>query len=678
MSARAGRYLRFAGGEPSHNLLKVIHPDLRLGLRAALLAAESKAETPSVAPRRMTAVIDGAPRQVALTVRPVIEGGPEAGFFLVLFDESVAAAPTSPEAERERDPAETPPASGEAEQIEEDLQRTKDLLRLTIEQYETSTEELRASNEELQAINEELRSATEELETSKEELQSLNEELTTVNQEYREKIEEVGRTNSDLQNLMASTDIGTIFLDRGLRIKRYTPHAQGLFNITLADIGRPLDHFTHRLDYGTLTADAESVLRTLQALEREVHGSDGRWYLARLAPYRTLDDKIDGVVLSFVDVTGHHEAEEQLRRQAARLNQQAEIVSQAHVLMLDPDDRIILWNEGCERMYGYTSKEAIGQVASTLLKTEFPQPLAEIKDQLERTGEWEGEMTQQVRWGARIVVASHWTLHRGEGNGDRPAILEVNNDVTARHDAERALREADRNKGWFLAMLAHELRNPLNALLSSVELLERPDVDASDTSLATGILHRQLQLLMRLVDDLLDIERLNHGKIVLSRKRVELASVIDAAIETCKPLIDASRHDFKVTLPAEPIILDADPVRLAQVFANLLHNAIKFTPAGGNIMVNAERSGEDVIVRVADNGIGVEPGMLPRLFEMYEQSTPVSGTEFGGLGVGLALVRQLTEMHGGAVAARSDGPGKGAEFVVRLPIIHPAEAEHPQ
>src|SRR4029077_6788657 len=233
----------------------------------------------------------------------------------------------------------------------------KDQLRLNIEQYETSTEELRASNEELQAINEELRSATEELETSKEELHSVNEELTTVNQELREKIEELGRANSDLQNLMSSTDIGTVFLDRGLQIKRYTARAQQLFNITSADIGRPLEHFTHKLDYAALTEDAEVVLETLHGSEREVPGADGRWYLARLLPYRTIDDKIDGVVLNFVDITDHRQAEE-LRRRTALLEEQTRILGLANVLIFGLDGRITIWNQGCERLYGYSREEA--------------------------------------------------------------------------------------------------------------------------------------------------------------------------------------------------------------------------------------------------------------------------------------------------------------------------------
>jgi len=351
VSAHAGRYLQVSGGEPTRNLLKLVHPDLRLNLHEALLAAKSRAEGAAAESRRLRIEIDGQPRSLRLTVRRVA-GSPEAarGFFLVIFDEDTDVSPS----------ATAQPVSKAGElpvvlQLEQELQRTKDHLRMSIEQYETSTEELKASNEELQAINEELRSTTEELETSKEELQSVNEELTTVNQEYKEKIEELGHANSDLQNLMASTDIGTIFLDRALQIKLYTPRAQQLFNVTRADIGRPLEHFTHKLDYAALNQDAEQVLRTLQSIEREIRSTDDAWYLARLAPYRTLEDKIEGVVLTFVDITRRKRDEERLRRQTAILRQQAQILDLAHVLIFDADDqRIILWNSGCERLYGYS------------------------------------------------------------------------------------------------------------------------------------------------------------------------------------------------------------------------------------------------------------------------------------------------------------------------------------
>src|SRR5262249_7449094 len=201
---------------------------------------------------------------------------------------------------------------------------------------------------------------------------------------------------------------GTIFLDRSLRIKRYTPRAQQLFNIVGADVGRPLQHFTNTLDYDSLPADAQEVLRTLQTTEREVHSSDGSWYLVRLLPYRTLDDKIDGVVLTFIDITSRRRIEEQLREQAARLREQAEIVDLGDLLVRDANERVVLWSAGCERLYGYMRQEAIGKNVHELLRTEFPQPLAEIDAALQKNGQWEGELVHLGKAGNRIVVVSHW------------------------------------------------------------------------------------------------------------------------------------------------------------------------------------------------------------------------------------------------------------------------------
>jgi two-component system CheB/CheR fusion protein len=663
MSAHAGRYLRVSGGEPTRNLLKLVHPDLRLDLGAALLEARNHADSAPPESRRVAFDLDGHRHSVNLSVR-VVAGGPEAarGFLLVIFDEAVETGALSPQ------PIPSSPGGlAIARQLEQELQRTREQLRITIEQYETSTEELRASNEELQAINEELRSATEELESSKEELQSVNEELTTVNQEYKDKIEELGRTNSDLQNLMAATEIGTIFLDRTLRIKLYTPPAQRIFNITPADVGRPLEHFSHRLDRTSIIEDAGAVLRTLQPLEREVRSSEGNYYVARLAPYRTLDDKIDGIVLTFVDITSRKLNEEQLERQTETLREQAQILALAHVFIFDADRRITLWNAGCERLYGYTATEALGKNAHQLLKTEFSQPRAEIDAQLQKTAEWQGDLVHTTRDGTRINVASHWILHRRTPDG--PAvILEVNNDITARRIAEDALRESDQNKDRFLITLGHELRNPLSAMLSSAMLLRRVEAGSEPAKRAREIIERQLNHLMRLVDDLVDVERLSHGRITLKKSRIELSAVINAAIETVRPALDAKGHQLKITLPPEPIVLNADLTRLAQVLSNLLHNASKYSSPGGSLELSAEPIGGEVVIRVRDAGMGIDPEMLPKLFDVYAQGQPLPGVELQGFGIGLALVRQLTEMHGGRVSAHSAGLGKGSEFEVRLPI----------
>jgi signal transduction histidine kinase len=232
----------------------------------------------------------------------------------------------------------------------------------------------------------------------------------------------------------------------------------------------------------------------------------------------------------------------------------------------------------------------------------------------------------------------------------------------------QALRENDRRKDEFLATLAHELRNPLVPIRNSLQILKMPRVDTATVERSREMMERQVHQLVRLVDDLLDVSRVMRGKIELRKERVELASVIARAVETVQPLLDAQEHELNVVLPPESLPLDADPVRLAQVIGNLLTNAAKYTEPRGRIRLTAQREEGAVVLRLQDTGIGIAANMLPRIFDLFVQVDHAAARSQGGLGIGLTLVKNLVEMHQGQVEAHSPGPGKGSEFVVRLPL----------
>ncbi|HET6630359.1 MAG TPA: ATP-binding protein [Woeseiaceae bacterium] len=264
------------------------------------------------------------------------------------------------------------------------------------------------------------------------------------------------------------------------------------------------------------------------------------------------------------------------------------------------------------------------------------------------------------------------TRYVAEARDARRAALNVMEDAIEAKDAlkesEKRLLEADRRKDEFLATLAHELRNPLAPIRNSVQIMRLPTVDSDVAEQARETIERQVTHLVRLVDDLLDVSRISRGMFELRQERVALAVIVQSAIETSRPLIEASGQELTVKLPARTVWLHADLTRMAQSVANLLNNAAKYTPKGGRVLLSAERQGREAVVRVRDSGIGIPDDMLPHIFEMFRQVDTSHERSQGGLGIGLTLVQNLVAMHGGTVEAHSDGVGRGSEFVIRLPV----------
>jgi signal transduction histidine kinase len=254
-----------------------------------------------------------------------------------------------------------------------------------------------------------------------------------------------------------------------------------------------------------------------------------------------------------------------------------------------------------------------------------------------------------------------------DAQGVITGVVLVFRDATEERAARNALQLADRKKDEFLATLAHELRNPLAPIRQSAALAAHPATTPEQLRWSLAVIERQTAHMARLLDDLLDVSRITRGRLEVRRTRVALRSVLEAAVETARPAIDAGKHTLTVTQPDEPVEFDVDALRIAQVLANLLTNAAKYTGGPGTIRVAAGREGDDVAIRVADTGIGIAPEDLPRIFEMFAQVKPTLDRKEGGLGIGLALSKALVQMHGGTLEGRSEGVGKGSEFTVRLP-----------
>jgi two-component system CheB/CheR fusion protein len=429
LSEHAGRYVQFSGGEPTTNLLRAVHPMLRLELRAALFRVAQSGHEVEIT--GVPVEIDGKPRAVDLRVYPAASD-----LQLVVFGERDSQAVPEIIAGGTAAESVTP-------RLERELESLEAQQRDVVEQYEASVEELKASNEELQAMNEELRSATEELETSREELQSINEELITVNQELKGKIEEIDRTNSDLQNLMASTQIATVFLDRELCIKRFTPSAVPLFNLISTDVGRPLSDLTHRLNYPGITADAQGVLDRLVPVEREISTTDDRWFIAQIVPYRTADDRIAGLVLTFVDITTRKKAEQSLRQAGAELDREVRrfdaVVSSVpdFIFTFDLSGRLTFLNKPLLDLWQTTLEQAVGK---TFAEIDHLSPAAgRIEQQIRQVIDRREPVRDEMSF-AGDGVYDYILVPILGADGAVEAVAGTTRDITARKRAEEELR----------------------------------------------------------------------------------------------------------------------------------------------------------------------------------------------------------------------------------------------
>ena len=470
---------------------------------------------------------------------------------VVLFEEVLATNRGSTRTAGRRSPGWTK-CHRPLPRAEHELIATQEYLQSLIEEQGRMKDNLCSANEELVSGNEELQSMNEELETAKEELQSINEELTTVNDELLGRNQDVTQINSDLLNVLVTVDIPIIIVDRDRRIRRFTPKARSILNVLPSDSGRFMDDIRPNIDVVDLDRQIAEVIETAAMKESEVQDRQGHWYRMQIRPYKTADDKIDGAILSLVDIDAlkHH----------------------------------------------------VGEAQHT------------------------------------------------------------------RAEAERA----NQAKDLFLAILGHELRTPLSSLLLRGQMLRRGGaMDPERIARIGEAIERATRMQIQLVDDLLDVSRIVAGKLKVERRAVDLPAVVRAALEGVSAL--AQRKLIQIAVVVDKVIgpVAGDAIRLQQVVSNLLTNAIKFTPDGGQVSVTLDTVDGCARITVRDTGTGIDPGFLPHVFNRFSQEDN-SNTRATGLGLGLAIVRHLVEQHGGKVHAASPGIGRGTTMSVTLPLMNAA------
>ncbi len=647
----ASKYLRFREGRVTTELLELVDPEVRTALTGAMPRVFK--ELARVAYKSLRVGQSGDERLINLTVRPIRNRRASVSHALVQFEE-LGEAPSVRETARAIDLSQA--SREQILTLEGELRYTKENLQAVIEEMETSNEELQATNQELTAANEELQSTNEEL-------HSVNEELYTVNAEYQKKIAELTELTTDMDNLLISTEVHTIFLDRDLLIRKFTPKIAETFNLMPQDVGRRIDNFTYTIDHIGLMDDLRQVLEKSASLERQVRDRRGHWFLLRILPYRA-GLASNGVVLTLVDLSGVKRAEGEARRKDEQLNGILRN-SPNWIFIRDLRGRYLLCDESFKRAVG---QDPIGKTAYDLFPHEVADRVTSRDDLVLREGEEvQDEVTIPLADGPHSFLSVKFPL-RDEA-GRITGVGGIKTDVTQIRDAERMARESVEQRDRFLAMLSHELRNPLAAVLNAAEMALRNTVRDSDVDRWVGVINRRARHMARLVDDLLEVARFSRDKLELRRSIFDLRTITQDVLEEVKQWFQETGVILTEQSWEEPLPVLGDPDRLQQVQVNLLRNAAKYTPAGGRVWYSVLREDGQAVIRVRDTGVGLSAEMLPRIFEPFVQVDATLARADGGIGVGLTLVRTIVELHGGTVEPLSAGPGKGSEFVVRLPLI---------
>ncbi|QDU93092.1 chemotaxis protein CheB [Lignipirellula cremea] len=777
----AESYLRIRGGRPSTHLLQLIDPSLRTTLAGALQHALNDQKTVRYSGLRIQQ--GDVQRQLSLEVAPTQDQRSGMTHLLVSFYDDQPAPASTPD-EIPVDEA----TARHTEGLESELRVTKENLHAVIEELETSNEELQAANEELIASNEELQSTNEEL-------HSVNEELYTVNAEHQRKIAELTEMTDDMDNLLLSTDVGVIFLDRELCIRKFTPRMTKVFHLMPQDLGRKIESFAHNMQRPTLLAEIEQVLQSGERIEYETTDNQGESYLLRLLPYQA-GPRVDGVVLTLIDMRAVKLAEAETKRLASVVQTSGDAI-----LQIDLENRILSWNKGAETLYGYKEEEAIGQSIEIILPPErveeSRQMIARVKkgerirgfetERISRDGErlWvslgmapyydlggalagvskiERDITEQVQaqqwqrlqekaiasavngvllvdvqqedrpiifanagfeqitgYAAADVIGQNCRFLQGPetdrnqinelraaiqaGETHRAVLLNyrkngepfyndltvtavrdeenrlthfvgIQNDVTMQMNtlqelekARAAAEAASAAKSAFLANMSHEIRTPMTTILGLTELLLANETQP-DPRKSLQIIRRSGNYLAELVNDILDLSKIEAGKLEIDHTRTSPTHLLLDVCDLMAARAEESGLNFEVSFASSmPETILTDPVRVRQILINLIGNAIKFTATGGvNVTTMLlEQDPPRLEIQVKDTGMGVSVNEAERLFQPFTQADESTTRRFGGTGLGLAISKRLAQALGGDISVHSE-VGQGSTFTARIAV----------
>ncbi len=649
-SGRISRYLEQPTGGPETNAINMAREGLRIPLRTILHKAVTSQER--AIQRGISVQTNGGMSSVDVSVEPLAEFQ-SPNLYMIVFED------TGPTAGLQHGEAPTREAGSE-----EIIRHLESELRAAQEHAQAAFEELETSNEELKSANEEYQSTNEELETSKEELQSFNEELETVNTELNRKVAELDHANSDLQNLLDSTEIATIFLDSELRIKSFTPVAVGMFRLIAGDIGRPITDLAARFHGVDFEQDIREVLRTQSAQERQLSGAGGHYYQMRILPYRTVHNVIDGVVITFTDVTGMREAEQRAQDAKTYAENIVQTVREP-LLVLDKDLRVQLANESFYEMFQVSAEETEGRVLYELGNHQWDIPelrrlLGELLPKETPLEDFEVEH-DFAGIGRRTMLLNARMIQQSAAAA--PLILLAMEDVTERKHAERLLRSLNADLTQFGHAAAHDLQEPLRIMLSYTQLLARRyggKLDAQADKFMQYAVEGALRM-EALLKDLREYLLVNEQESE-QRVPVDCNLVLEKALRFLEVAIQESgggvTHDSLPTVMAEEVPLDL-------LFQNIVGNGLKYHKPGEmpQVHISAERTGNAWNFSVADNGIGIEAENLEKVFAPFKR---FHGAEYPGTGLGLAICQKIIERYDGRIWVES-AYGQGSTFHFTIP-----------